>query len=78
MQRKLSVTEYCYGEEEQEVGVLMDDGDEADDHFDSENFVRNGLRASGSQFPKRKPKPPRLTKNHTMKVPPQMTLDIPW
>jgi hypothetical protein len=89
MGRKISISEH-YGEAEARMimtgrgrGEMDDDEEEMDEFFEGDTFSSGGIGNNrngpgGSNFPKKKPKPPRLTKNQTMKMPPQMTLDIPW
>ncbi|KAL3092679.1 hypothetical protein niasHS_007888 [Heterodera schachtii] len=67
MQRKMSTME-CFEDEDQEVHFMM--GDECADETPK---LANGTY----NYPRRRPKPPRLTKDQTFKVPPQMTLDMP-
>uniref|UniRef100_A0A183BSI9 EF-hand domain-containing protein n=1 Tax=Globodera pallida TaxID=36090 RepID=A0A183BSI9_GLOPA len=71
MQRKISTTEYFEDEDQQEVHILLGDEGAVDEGHTSN--VANGT----FNYPRKRPKPPRLTKDQTFKVPPQMTLDIP-
>jgi hypothetical protein len=71
MHRKISTSEHYYGEEEQQVGILMGEaeGIEEDDDELRDQFYEGPAEGSGGKSNDHgrkymgKPKPPRLTKN---------------
>lgn len=88
MHRKISSSEY-YGDAEvlEHYGAGVGGGgghDEGDDEAmmamaeGSDYFNTNAGNGAYNSFAKKRLKPPRLTKNESIKMPPQMTLDIPW
>lgn len=87
MHRKISSSEY-YGDAEvlEHYGAGVGGGgghDEGDDEAmmamaeGSDYFNTNAGNGAYNSFAKKRLKPPRLTKNESIKMPPQMTLDIP-
>jgi len=80
MHRKISSNEY-YGDAPEErlgsQGRMEIVEEDIENEVDGEGGSNNE-EGTSKGIQRRRPKPPRLTKNQSLRGPPQMTLDIPW
>jgi hypothetical protein len=81
MQRKINSNEY-YGDiaEDKSEGLnnRMEIVEEESEGGFSDGGNEEGNTSNNKGLQRKRPKPPRLTKNQTLRGPPQITLEIPW